>query len=292
MAQSGIFHTSMRGFNKEEVLQYIEDLNARTTAECQAATEEVAQKQQENAGLKNQLSVCRSQLAKAEQNAEELQKLVDEYRITVRKMNEAEEQAAALNGEAASLRQEIETLNRERVALNARSVRAEQLAAEREQELSSLREKSEEWRTSAEKLSAQLAAEKRENEALRSHLRNAELTPEKRRYYEQLGDTCRKAVEENRRYRALIGHVGTFVAEVRQMNRTMLEDTCRQGADALARADSELETAVTQLLASRAALSDMQKALTERFEANDQRLSAFCDRLAQDMPDADDREAE
>ena len=177
MAQSGIFHTSMRGFNKEEVLQYIEDLNARTTAECQAATEEVAQKQQENAGLKNQLSVCRSQLAKAEQNAEELQKLVDEYRITVRKMNEAEEHAAALNGEAASLRQEIETLNRERVALNARSVRAEQLAAEREQELSSLREKSEEWRTSAEELSAQLAAEKRENEALRSHLRNAELTP-------------------------------------------------------------------------------------------------------------------
>ena len=62
--------------------------------------------------------------------------------------------------------------------------------------------------------------------------------------------------------------------------------------DALARADSELETAVTQLLASRAALSDMQKALTERFEANDQRLSAFCDRLAQDMPDTDDREAE
>ena len=76
------------------------------------------------------------------------------------------------------------------------------------------------------------------------------------------------------------------------MNRTMLGDTCRQGADALARADRELETAITQRLASRAALSDMQKALAERFEANDQRLSALCDRLAQDMPDADGRETE
>lgn len=292
MAQSGIFHTSMRGFNKEEVLQYIEDLNARAVADHQAATEEIAQKQQENTALKSQISACQSQLAKAEQNAEELQKLVDEYRITVRKMNEAEEQTTALNGEIASLRQQIEALNRERVALNARGVRAEQLAAEQEQELSSLREKAEEWRASAEGLSAQLTAEKRENEALRSRVHNAELTPEKRRYYEQLGDTCRKAVEENRRYRALIGHVGTFVAEVRQMNRTMLEDTCRQGADALARADSELETAVTQLLASRAALSDMQKALAERFEANDQRLSALCDRLAQDMPDTAGRETE
>lgn len=278
MAQSGIFRTSMRGFNKEEVLQYIEDLNARATAECQAATEEVAQKQQENTALRGELLDCREKLAKAEQNAEELQKLVDQYRKTVQQMNDAAAQ--------------VESLNRERVALSARSARAEQLAAEREKTVSQLRESETAHEAAEKELSARLEAEKRENEALRARLRGVELTPEKRRYYEQLGDTCRKAVEENRRYRALIGHVGTFVADVRQMNRSMLEDTCRQGSDVLERADSELETVITQLKASRGTLAGLRTALSDRFTAGDERLSELCERLAQDMPVQEEGTAE
>lgn len=278
MAQSGIFHTSMRGFNKEEVLQYIEDLNVRTTAEQQAATEEVAQKQQENTELRAKLAACQEELVKAEQNAEQLQQLVDQYRGTVRQMNDAVAQ--------------VESLNREKLALNASRVRAEQLATEQTARLEQREKEVGEWQASAKALSAQLDEAKRENEALRSRLQNAVLTPEKRRYYERLEDTCRQAVEENRRYRALIGHVGTFVAEVQQMNRGMLGDTCRQGADALAKADGELETAIAQLTASRSTLAELQAALSDRWKANDERLSALCERLSQDIPTPEEESAE
>ena len=56
MAQSGIFRTTMRGFHKQEVLQYIEELNARVTAEQQALTEQLAQSQQDAAELRTQLT--------------------------------------------------------------------------------------------------------------------------------------------------------------------------------------------------------------------------------------------
>lgn len=260
MAQSGIFHTSMRGFNKNEVLQYIEELNVRMTAEQQAGEETIARLQQEVSDLRTKLSETTEALSHAEENASELQQLVDQYRRTVQELGDCAEQ--------------VNTLNREKLALNAQRVRAEQTVQEQALQIEGLRNTVAQWHD-------ELDALKEENAAVNARLKEQAAVEEQRRQYLQIESHYRQLLAENRRYRALIGHVGTFVAEVRQMNQGILDASCDRELEALDMVDERLSSLAAQLDAERQGLAAMKMALIERKETTDNRLNAMMDQLEQ-----------
>ena len=72
MAEQAIFKSqTFGGFNKEEVLKYIDKLNADFTEEHEKAEEEIS-------SLKNELEEKEIKLSKAENSLEELQAKYDE----------------------------------------------------------------------------------------------------------------------------------------------------------------------------------------------------------------------
>ena len=260
MAQSGIFRTTMRGFHKQEVLQYIEELNARVTAEQQALTEQLAQSQQEAAELRTQLTETTEALAASEANGVELQRLVDEYRRTTQELSGCAEQ--------------VNELNREKLSLNAQRVRAEQTVQEQAQTLSDLQ-------ATATQQKAELEAVKQENEAMQARLKEQSVVEEQRLRCARIEENYLRLQEENRRYRALIGSVGTFVAEVRQMNQGILDASCGKELEAIETVEERLALLTAQMEGSRQELCALKETLTERKATADARLSAMMERLEQ-----------
>ena len=269
MAQSGIFHTTMRGFNKQEVLQYIEELNARVTAEQQALTEELAKSQQEAAELRTQLADTQRVLSESEANAAELQRLVDEYRRTTQELSGCAEQ--------------VNELNREKLALNAQRVRAEQTVQEQALQIEVLRNTVAQWHN-------ELEAVKKENEAMKVRLKEQSVVEEQRLRYARIEENYLRMQEENRRYRALIGSVGTFVAEVRQMNQGILDTSCGKELEAIETVEERLALLTVQMEGSRQELNALKETLSERKSAADARLCEMMDRLEQNACAGEDTE--
>ena len=107
--------------------------------------------------------------------------------------------------------------------------------------------------------------------------------------YARQQDAARQAVAENRRYRALIGHVGTFVADVRQMNQSILDSTCREGVELTEAIETQLTILEAQLADSRQELAQLRQGLLERQNAVNERLDTMMQRLEQNaQPKADE----
>lgn len=254
MAQSGIFRTSMRGFNKQEVLQYIEEMNNRSASQETAATTQIAALQQEVTQLREVYESTRQALAASEENATQLQNLVNDYRRTVKDLGDSAAKADALN--------------RERVELHAQKVQAEQSVAA--------------LKVKTETQEAQIAA-------LSAELETQRVSAQQLEVYARQQDAARQALAENRRYRALIGHVGTFVADVRQMNQSILDSTCREGVELTEAIEAQLTILEAQLADSRQELAQLRQGLLERQNAVNDRLDTMMQRLEQNArPKADE----
>ena len=261
MAQSGIFRTSMRGFKKQEVLQYIEEMNSRAAAQETAATAQIATLQQEVTQLREALGNAQQALSASEENATQLQDLVNDYRRTVKDLGDSAAKADALN--------------RERVELHAQKVQAEQSVAALKVQLEQAKALTVQQQEQIDALSAELATQRVSAQQLEACARQQ--------------DAARQAVAENRRYRALIGHVGTFVADVRQMNQSILDSTCREGVELTEAIEAQLTILEAQLADSRQGLAQLRQGLLERQNAVNERLDTMMQRLEQNaQPKADE----
>ena len=130
MAENGFFATAFRGFKKEDVLTYIDSLNAEHFEELSALQQEVATLKEENEKLsadvpamKAELETLRVQAAKAEALRTALE--------------QAEQRAVALEDEKRTLENkvaELEPRAAEATRLtNENAVQAEQLASQQQQ---------------------------------------------------------------------------------------------------------------------------------------------------------------
>lgn len=111
MAESHKFRKSFRGFNREDVVRYIEFLNKKNTGI-------VNQLKSENQGLKDELEILRAAGADTEKDA-----LIAELQAQVAELTAAQEQAAAT------------TPSEEELEAYRRAERAEREAKERAQQL-------------------------------------------------------------------------------------------------------------------------------------------------------------
>ena len=138
MAEQGLFKTAMRGFRKEDVLNYIDELLAAQSAEregwesrLEALTKELAeanvQKEAvlENETLKARLEVLEQQLSDA---AEQVTALSLRLETAEAANQAASENESAIAGELEEARQTIAALSEEKDALEAKLSNADVLA--------------------------------------------------------------------------------------------------------------------------------------------------------------------
>lgn len=285
MADVGGFRTKFGGFNKEDVLAYIDSLQEDFARQLEQAQQQ-AQAQREayekalgdaNDALAQQFQALQDE--RAEQD--KLQALINEQYEANRELREAaqlsegeREEIAAAQREAVAERQKavaakaeaeaatgaVEVAQAEngrlqaQLAQSARDMEAlRQMLATREQELTALRQKAEESARRCAALESEretLTAAAQQTVDLQAQLRDAQ--------------SGRETLEEqNRRYQQLVGDVGGFVVEVRAMGQRFLED-----------ANARCEGRLTALSGAIAALSQELNAAAQELNAADRALEA------------------
>ncbi len=277
MSENGTFRTSLRGFNKMDVLRYIDDVNARHATELEEARRETQAARDELAGQAQQLAEGRTAV---EQNAE----LNERCAALEKELAAAREQSQKADGLAADnaqLRDQLQGMRRLADDAAAAQRAAEQARTVREKEAGELRIRLEEQATQLETQAAQLAEQATliEQEARRREGENREavsLREENDRLKAAAAEQeteLRRLQEANRRYDELVGDVGAFIMEIRAMGQRYLstsysraEQSLDAAEDALSVLHSGLETARGELETARSELEDNSEAAGLRLE--------------------------
>lgn len=294
MAENGSFRTGIGGFNKTDVLNYIDALQTEHTAVLGQREEE--------------LELCRSQLAEAQQRLTEaeqaLQQNTEQLAALLEKAEEQRiqlETAAQQEREAEQARQAAEQLVREKASLQ------EQLAGMR-----TLADMAEEWQQEAETLREELrtAASAREQEGAAAQQRidelhtlleqerawrdeqeaarqqqaadREELTRQLTSLRQQVGardEDFRRLEEENREYAELVEDVGSFVMELRSMGRRYLDTIFSRSSDCLNTVDGAIGLLSEQLDDVHRDMEAARQELEENSRAAELRLEDWSARL-------------
>ncbi len=123
MAENGFFATAFRGFRKEDVLTYIDSLNAEHYEELSALQQEVATLKEENEKLTADVPAMQAELETLRADAAEVETL----RAS---LAETEQRAAVLESKVSELEPRAAEATR---LSNENAVQAEQLAAQQQQ---------------------------------------------------------------------------------------------------------------------------------------------------------------
>ena len=276
MEESGSFRTSMRGFHKQDVLNYIDALQAAHVQETEALRqqEENAEKQlyaavEDKAALQKKTEELEAGLETCRQQAErvpQLQQLLEERGRQLEEVNRILQ----------SIQQKNVQLELRAKAAEQRSAAQQEAAAKAAEQADTLRRLSEENRQLKEELEAlrrQAEVSSSGKEALNKE--NVRLSEENRRF----GNRLAELEAENKRYTDMVGDVGTFIVEIRSLGQSFLEAAYKRSEgclDALDDAVAELECQVgeakTAMEDARTALSDCSSSAGVRLEELVQKL--------------------
>ena len=193
MEQTGQFRTSLHGFHKKDVLQYLEQLNNREFTELQEAKEQLSQAQEENRQLREQLEQYEQQLHRSQEDTKTLQTAIDEY------VQSAQDRRAEAE-ELIQLRREKQVWKLKESAM-ARSGAA---AAELQREYAQLKEQCALLQQKLHTVEQQFVAVQKEKDALRQQYRSVQ--------------------EKSEQHREQIAHIRDFIAEVRAMEQEMVRN--------------------------------------------------------------------
>lgn len=293
MADTGGFRTKFGGFNKEDVLAYIDSLqeeHARQLAAVQQqadAQREAYEKALNDANTTLAEQFCALQEERAEQ--EKLQQLINEQYEANRTLREqaqaaqtaqkaveqAQAQADEALAQAARAQAEAERLC---TALQEAQAAQDALRAEADaqtEEVATLRQQLAE----SEAARTALQAKQSECDAVAE-----ELAATKAQLSEMQNDRTRLA-DHNGRYQQLVGDVGSFVVEVRGMGQRFLEDANTRCQSRLTAISGAIAALSEQLTATAAELSAADESLTAQNSAAQQRLEELARELETSVAD-------
>lgn len=287
MTENGTFRTSFSGFNKADVLHYIDTLQAHfaeETVRLQTEAENARQQaQQAAADTAAQLAEQQRLRELAEQRAASLseetgrlQKLVDDHMATNRDLRARLEEANAAAAQGRDLAQRLQRAE----------AQAQQAVAARDQAVQqAVREQAEALHGQLRQVRADL--EKAEQEAaevgaLRAD--NIRLSQEVATAREQVAAQGRRLEQlqaDRDRYASLIGDVGSFIMEIRAMGQQFLETSYKRSESCLDALDDAVTSLEQQMTDTR---SDMEQA---RQELQDHSMAAGLrlDELVQALED-------
>lgn len=255
MAQNGIFRTAMRGFNKQDVLQYIDEITAawngeRTQLEQQAAAATAAAEElraaAEQAGTRAAGAIEQAQVAET-QLAEVQQQL---YHATA-DLAERDRTLEELSAQLQELRGQIEALERSVTAVTA----------ERDEAIAAVAD-------AREQLAGQASTEQQLEESRR----------QVQRQDDQI-ETLQKAVA---RYEKVLGSAETAHQRVDGIVRPFIEQANKQADETLDSVQAVLAGVLAQLGELQGSVEQRRQALHRCRRDSDSRLSAaFGDWLGQ-----------
>ncbi len=235
MAENGQFRSKFGGFNKDDVLEYIDSLQEQHVREMDSLR---AQSNAERAAYEKALNDANQELArqfdqlKQERSEQEkLQQLIGEQYNAMRDLR-------VQSTDTTGVREEVKTLR-------------EQLDAEKK--------KYEEF--SVQRQSACETTEKRAQE-LQNELMN-------------IMDENARLSAENEQYRKLIGNVGNFVAEVRAMGQRYLDDANDRCSARLSVISRMIEDLNGELTAAADELDDAERNRYEQASHVSEQLDAL-----------------
>lgn len=247
MEEQGIFRSALGGFNKADVLTYIDEITARWEVERQQLQQELNEAQQA-------LTDARQQTAEQAAQIEAAQETVRQQTDSLNTLHGQLAEQTRLAEELPSLRQQLAVLEAQRREQDEAAARASARCRELEQTAAQMREQQE--RATAE----MMAAEERLS------ARTAELTT----CTEQL-DAARSRIA---RYEAVLGRADAMERHMDGLVRPFLEETAATADRSLAETRAALEDIRQRLNRLSDELSRRQNALCNTKAATDERLKA------------------
>ncbi|MGN0172259.1 MAG: hypothetical protein ACI39E_05720 [Acutalibacteraceae bacterium] len=264
MAENGFFRVGLRGFKKEDVLQYIDEMQ-RAGMQRMTESEQLRQQAEQNAAM--QAERCAQATAQLQSLETEKSALADELSDVQKKMSAAQEQTARVTALAKNYKGEILQL-RERISQLEQEVSVKQVsdADKAERETESLRAAL----SDAQKQSAQL---ERDLKIARAQ--------DMRHECETLRSRVEELERENARYTALVGNVGQLMMELRGLAKTLLETSSKQSRNCILRAEAATEALENAAASLRAALQQENAELDAQQHSCEERLEEFMSNLEQ-----------
>ena len=258
MAEKGIFRSAMSGFNKKEVLEYIDQITAAWNEERQALAaqaEEAAARAQQ---AEEAAAAATRQAEEAQAQAANLQEqLATAETEAARSAQELSDKASALETVEKTLRETQEALQQTQEALSAMEKEVASLTAQRDEAISAVAE------ARMQLTSCQEAAAGAE---------------------QQLGENARRITElerdisllrqENSRYKAILGTAESAQQHVESIVRPFIEQANRQADETLDSVQAVLAGVLAQLGELQGNVEQRRPALRRCKSDSDSRLSA------------------
>lgn len=263
MADSGSFRSSMGGFNKKDVLAYIDAQQARHAEEaaqmqaelerwrqhCETAEAALTEERRSQEALRTAVNTAAEEKQALEKRVELLENAQEDYR---RRAAESDD----LRRENRRLAEKLEA--REQQAQAETAVRLRELTAERDALLAKIRENE--------------ASRQNDEDRLRAKLE------------ESCGE-CEKWKAAGQRYQELIGDVGSFIMEIRAMGQRFLETSYKRSESCLDALDDAVASLERQMADNR---SDVEQARQELLE-NSTSAGLRMEELVQALEEAADK---
>ena len=290
MAEIGSFRTGIGGFNKADVLNYIDELNARHGEEVEEARRELEE-------ARTQLSAEQQKLEESDralkQNAEQLSEALQTCKQQEERLAETEQlrQAAAAGDALRRENQELrDQLGGMRLLVDSAAEvqgRADEARIALEKERAERAAESDAFQEKLRELEARLETEKElrvggdeKSDSLRAEnerLREA-LTAQKNEMAEKEAE-IERLLAANRSYEGLMGDLGAFLVEIRSMGQRYLESTYARAGGCLDTIEDTLEGIDRQLAASREEIGKARQELEEKSAASELRLEEWARHL-------------
>ncbi len=247
MGQNGQFRTSLHGFNKKDVLDYLEQLNSREFTELQQTKEQLQQANEENARLRQQCMAYEQQCQRAKEDTETLQNAIDEYVQSAKDRRIEAEELIQLRREKQMWKLKESAMARSGAAM-----------AELQREHDQLKEQCALLQQKLRTMEQQFVAVQKEKETLRGQF-----------------ETVR---ERGERQREMVEHIRDFIAEIRSMEQEMIQSCYQKSETELKEMFILMNQWESKAGQTKERLRELQKELLEQCRDTDCRL----DRLAKE----------
>jgi chromosome segregation ATPase len=261
MAEPGSFRTGIRGFNKADVLKYIDAMQSSRADELSQYENQIEQLQRALSSQETYVAELKRELSENEEKFHDIAEANKTYQ-------KKSEDTTKLLTELRRVKQETDILKLEKQELSARlrDMRAQISSVEgQEQEITTLREQADRNDVERQQLQVhyqetvpQLNDLKEEKDNLASELRQTVLRLEQAE--RQIADVR----QDNTRYDAFSGDVGSFIMELHSMGQRFLETAYKRSDSCLGAVEASVFNLSTQLVNARSQIEKARQALQDQ----------------------------
>ncbi len=246
MAEVGNFRTVLRGFHKQDVLEYIDSIRKETMV-SEEQLNELNERREQCEQQATELETLRQALA--DKQAE-----VDQLQATVTELNDQMGNINVVRAEASRAKEEAEQLRNRMTAADESSGRRLQAVEE-------------DKRVLAQRV-VELEIELRDTKS--------EVATVK--------ENAESALADSERYAALVGNVGTFLMEIRSMGQGYLEAAQKRGTDSIQQMEQAVSSLQEHLAACREVVETARRELQEQDGVAEQRIAALAEEMESAIP--------